>query len=242
MALSTKTLDALNDTRKSEPHKYIWGQFTPDKEGVGYSDLPEQTEIPDDAKLVIDVNGPSLVKTSVKDFKSGIGGSIATINKAGIVKPDGTTISVSSDGTISSSAGLPVGTVFMSDLKYPEVPPGALEYNGTEIPGADELYPDFWNKYLLAGKMNTGSYADYEEAMTTNGGTAGTGATKQGTAGTTNYQQKTGSDTAVTIVATSSSYLTYGKGSGGYAYANSKACGYNQNQQGTAGYVKIVKA
>ena len=72
MALSTKTLDALNDSRKTEPHKYIWGQFTPDKEGVGYSDLPEQTNIPDDAKLVLDVNGPSLVTASVKDLKNGI--------------------------------------------------------------------------------------------------------------------------------------------------------------------------
>ena len=100
MALSTKTLDALNDSRKTEPHKYIWGQFTPDKEGVGYADLPEQTIIPDDAQLVLDVNGPSLVKASVKDLKSGISESIATTEKAGIVKPDGTTISVSSDGTI----------------------------------------------------------------------------------------------------------------------------------------------
>ena len=88
MALSTKTLDALNDSRKTEPHKYIWGQFTPDKEGVGYSDLPEQTNIPDDAKLVLDVNGPSLVTASVKDLKNGIGSllhdDLATkVNKAG---------------------------------------------------------------------------------------------------------------------------------------------------------------
>ena len=171
MALSTKTLDALNDSRKTEPHKYIWGQFTPDKEGVGYTDLPEQTDIPDDAKLVLDVNGPSLVTASITSIRGGLSGRIATTEKAGIVKPDGTTISVSSDGTISSSAGLPVGTVFISDLKYPEVPSGALEYNGTEIPGADELYPDFWNRFLLAGKMNTGSYTDYETAMTANGGT-----------------------------------------------------------------------
>lgn len=104
MALSTKTLDALNDSRKTEPHKYIWGQFTPDKEGTGYSDLPEQTNIPDDAKVVLDVNGPSLVTASVKDLKDNIGGgSIATTEKAGIVKPDGTTISVSSDGTIGTT-------------------------------------------------------------------------------------------------------------------------------------------
>ena len=103
MALSTKTLDALNDSRKTEPHKYIWGQFTPDKEGVGYTDLPEQTDIPDDAKLVLDVNGPSLVTASITSIRGGLSGKIATTEKAGIVKPDGTTISVSSDGTISSS-------------------------------------------------------------------------------------------------------------------------------------------
>ena len=46
-----------------------------------------------------------------------------------------------------------------------------MEYNGTEIPGADELYPEFWKNWLVAGKMNTGSYTDYDAAMTANGGT-----------------------------------------------------------------------
>ena len=102
MALSTKTLDALNDSRKTEPHKYIWGQFTPDKEGVGYADLPEQTIIPDDAKLVLDVNGPSLVKASVKDLKSGASSvDIATTEKAGIVKV-GNTLTVTEDGTLNA--------------------------------------------------------------------------------------------------------------------------------------------
>lgn len=71
----------------------------------------------------------------------------------------------------AAPTGITIGTVFMSDLKYPEVPPGALEYNGTEIPGADELYPEFWKNWLVAGKMNTGSYTDYDAAMTANGGT-----------------------------------------------------------------------
>ena len=102
MALSTKTLDALNDSRKTEPHKYIWGQFTPDKEGVGYADLPEQTIIPDDAKLVLDVNGPSLVKASVKDLKSGASSvDIATTEKAGIIKV-GNTLTVTEDGTLNA--------------------------------------------------------------------------------------------------------------------------------------------
>ena len=101
MALSTKTLDALNDSRKTQPHKYIWGQFTPDKDGVGYSDLSEQTIVPDDAKLVLDVNGPSLVKASVKALKNGISESIATTEKAGIVKV-GNNLTITEDGTLNA--------------------------------------------------------------------------------------------------------------------------------------------
>ena len=71
----------------------------------------------------------------------------------------------------ASPTGITIGTVFMSDLKYPNMPAGALEYNGTEIVNADTTYPEFWNNWLVAGKMNTGSYTDYTAAMTANGGT-----------------------------------------------------------------------
>lgn len=71
----------------------------------------------------------------------------------------------------AAPTGITIGTVFMSDLKYPNKPVGALEYNGTEIINANATYPEFWKNWLVAGKMNTGSYADYEAAITANGGT-----------------------------------------------------------------------
>ena len=71
----------------------------------------------------------------------------------------------------AAPTGITIGTVFMSDLKYPNMPAGALEYNGTEIVNADTTYPEFWKNWLVAGKMNTGSYTDYSAAMTANGGT-----------------------------------------------------------------------
>lgn len=67
--------------------------------------------------------------------------------------------------------GISIGTVFMSDLKYPYVPEGALEYNGTEVLNADTKYPDFWTNWLTAGRMNTGTYEEYAEALTANNGT-----------------------------------------------------------------------
>lgn len=167
MALSTKTLDALNDSRKTEPHKYIWGQFTPDKEGVGYADLPEQTIIPDDAKLVLDVNGPSLVKASVKDLKSGISESIATTEKAGIVKPDGTTISVSSDGTIVAEF---TDALSGKVAKAGDTMTGTLKMSGQNLIklGTDDDY--YYVKmisdgtFVLYNKSNKGLFLQKEEA------------------------------------------------------------------------------
>ena len=153
MALSTKTLDALNDSRKTEPHKYIWGQFTPDKEGVGYADLPEQTIIPDDAKLVLDVNGPSLVKASVKDLKSGISESIATTEKAGIVKPDGTTISVSSDGTIVAE--------FTDALSGKVAKAGDTMTGELKMSGNNEVRFGTDDNYYFIKKINDGTFEIY---------------------------------------------------------------------------------
>ena len=69
------------------------------------------------------------------------------------------------------TTGMTIGTVFISDLVAPHNPPGALEYNGTEVTNADQQYPEFWNTWLTAGKFATGTYAQYADAISANGGT-----------------------------------------------------------------------
>lgn len=75
---TTKTLNALNDTRTVTPNKYVWGEFTPDVAGVGYKELPVQTEVADTstATLAIDVGGPSLVSISVDTLRKLVGTDI----------------------------------------------------------------------------------------------------------------------------------------------------------------------
>ena len=72
---TTRTLNTLNDTRTVTPNKYVWGEFTPDTEGVGYKELPTQTEIADmsTATLAVDVGGPTLVSISMDNLKKILG-------------------------------------------------------------------------------------------------------------------------------------------------------------------------
>ena len=69
------------------------------------------------------------------------------------------------------TTGMTIGTVFMSDLVAPNIPAGALEYNGTEVTQADEQYPEFWSNWLTAGKFATVTYQQYDTELSTNGGT-----------------------------------------------------------------------
>lgn len=67
---TTRTLNALNDTRTVTPNKYMWGEFTPDVEGVGYKDLPVQTELDTStATLAVDTQGPTLVSITLNTLK-----------------------------------------------------------------------------------------------------------------------------------------------------------------------------
>lgn len=67
---TTRTLNALNDTRTVTPNKYMWGEFTPDVEGVGYKDLPVQTELDTStATLAVDTQGPTLVSITLDTLK-----------------------------------------------------------------------------------------------------------------------------------------------------------------------------
>ena len=75
-------------------------------EGKRINELTEVSKVDTSSKLAIDTGGEEARSITLKNLidSSGVGSvDIATTEKAGIVKPDGTTISVSSDGTISSS-------------------------------------------------------------------------------------------------------------------------------------------
>lgn len=75
-------------------------------EGKRINELTEVSKVDTSSKLVIDTGGAEALSITLKNLidSSGVGSvDIATTEKAGIVKPDGTTISVSSDGTISFS-------------------------------------------------------------------------------------------------------------------------------------------
>lgn len=222
MSTTTEILDAINDSRQTEPGKYIWGRFTPDKEGVGFKDLPLQEEVPVDSYVVVDDGGPVLKRISLSsinvistfmaselevndwDLLTGIRGYyyIRTILNQSLNTPENVTadwfieaigfgetkmltatrvdspiskyIRIYKDGVWSkwvSKSGMTIGTVFISDLIAPNNPPGALEYNGTEVTNADQQYPEFWYTWLTTGKFATGTYAQYADAISANGGT-----------------------------------------------------------------------
>ena len=74
-------------------------------EGKRINELTEVSKVDTSSKLAIDTGGEEARSITLKNLidSSGVGSvDIATTEKAGIVKPDGTTISVSSDGTISA--------------------------------------------------------------------------------------------------------------------------------------------
>ena len=75
---TTEILDAINDTRKTQPYKYIWGKFTPDKEGVGFSDLPEQSALTGNDRVAIDNGGPTLISARLGDLSNFFSSTIST--------------------------------------------------------------------------------------------------------------------------------------------------------------------
>lgn len=66
---TTAQLDAHSDSRKVVPTKYVWGQFTPDVEGVGYTDLPEQDFVPANGTIAM-WNGIQLVQIALDKLMS----------------------------------------------------------------------------------------------------------------------------------------------------------------------------
>lgn len=68
---TTEKLNSLNNSRKLIPSKYVWGQFTPDFEGKGYTELPEQTVIDNnDTFAVYSQNGEQIIQLSLTNLKN----------------------------------------------------------------------------------------------------------------------------------------------------------------------------
>lgn len=68
---TTKTLDALNDSRKTTPGVYVWGKFTPDTEHYGFQELPLLDAPSSNATVAVDNGGGELTQVKL--------GTIATL-------------------------------------------------------------------------------------------------------------------------------------------------------------------
>lgn len=101
---------------------------------------------------------------------------VATTSALGGVKPDGTTITVTEDGTISatggsgsSATGLSIGDVVYSYSSLSSENPGKLPlFTGETIASANTIYPEFYNWVLSHTGLQCTS-AEYEASLTTYG-------------------------------------------------------------------------
>ena len=62
---TTRTLDSINDSRQTEPGKYIWGKFTPDTEGTGFQDLPVLSVVAPTDTIAVDNGGAALCQCTM---------------------------------------------------------------------------------------------------------------------------------------------------------------------------------
>ena len=101
---------------------------------------------------------------------------VATADTLGLVKPDGTTITVTEDGTISAvggsgpgTAGLSIGDVVYSYSSLSSENPGKLPlFTGETITSANTIYPEFYN-WVSAHTELQCTTEEYESALTTYG-------------------------------------------------------------------------
>ena len=200
--------------------------------------------VPDDGNYTIQVvgagGGSAMLGWSMTSSSTGV--HLSQVASGG----SGGYYTVTKSLTKSDTLTVVVGTLGTNAPQWSKVN-GTFTLNGTA--GGNTTVTS--KKSGSLATANGGGGASIVTTITGNGGTVnrktfkggsgGSGSTTDGSDGTTYVAQETGSDTWVRVVATSAAYSSYGKGSGGYAYANNKVCGYEQNQQGTAGYVKIVK-
>ena len=101
----------------------------------------------------------------------------ATTSTLGGVKPDGTTITVTENGTISATGGggsgdtigLSIGDVVYSYSSLSSENPGKLPlFTGETIASANTIYPDFYNWVSAHMELQCTS-AEYESALSTYG-------------------------------------------------------------------------
>lgn len=69
---TTRTLDSINDSRQTEPGKYVWGKFTPDTEGTGFQDLPEVSILKATDTVAVDNGGATLCQCTVANLASSL--------------------------------------------------------------------------------------------------------------------------------------------------------------------------
>ena len=100
----------------------------------------------------------------------------ATTSTLGGVKPDGTTITVTEDGTLSAAGGsgsgttgLSIGDLVFSYSSLASENPGKLPlFTGETIASANTIYPEFYN-WVLAHTELQCTAAEYEASLTTYG-------------------------------------------------------------------------
>ena len=75
---TTRTLDAINDSRQTEPGVYVWGKFTPDTEGTGFQDLPVLSAPKATDTMAVDNGGATLCQCELSTIAALRTGDIAT--------------------------------------------------------------------------------------------------------------------------------------------------------------------
>lgn len=69
---TTRTLDSINNSRQTEPGKYIWGKFTPDTEGTGFQDLPVLSNPQAADTIAVDNGGATLCQCTLQNLAIGL--------------------------------------------------------------------------------------------------------------------------------------------------------------------------
>ena len=144
-------------------------------------------------KSVKDGDGNTISSTYIKSSTKGTANGVAsldanakvptkqiptaTTSTLGGVKPDGTTITVTEDGTISATGGsgsgdtigLSIGDVVFSYSSLASENPGKLPlFTGETIASANTIYPEFYNWVSAHTELQCTS-AEYEASLTTYG-------------------------------------------------------------------------